>query len=169
MNDFLKDLGSAHFWLSVVLVGVLMNLASDYLKPFLDRIGSRLSEPFRRKIEKQSLAQNDRIGEMANDEHAQVLSAVTEVSLRVQGLQSFIFGFAYLVLVVMALAVGLDGFWPKVAAGVLSLYALREITAGMRSHVGAQVERRLVTEARLQAARERLGSPEPSSDSGSDR
>ena len=44
MKDLLNDLSSLRWWVSVVIVGLLINLASDYAKPWIDNVLSRFSE-----------------------------------------------------------------------------------------------------------------------------
>jgi len=50
MNDILAQLSSPVFWVCVVLTGLLINLASAYTKPALDRIGSRISRARRKRF-----------------------------------------------------------------------------------------------------------------------
>lgn len=38
MQDFLKDIQTISWWLEVIMIGLLVNLASDYLKPLLDSL-----------------------------------------------------------------------------------------------------------------------------------
>ena len=44
MKELLNDLLSLRWWVSVVIVGLLINLASDYAKPWIDNVLSRFSE-----------------------------------------------------------------------------------------------------------------------------
>jgi hypothetical protein len=41
MKELLNDLLSLRWWVSVVIVGILVNLVSDYAKPWTDRVLSR--------------------------------------------------------------------------------------------------------------------------------
>jgi hypothetical protein len=51
MNDFFRDLISPGWWLGVVVVSFLVNLATAYAKPFIDRSTARISDRKRRKLE----------------------------------------------------------------------------------------------------------------------
>ncbi len=51
MNEFFRDIASPYWWVSVVLVGLLIHLIAAYLKPFLDKVGSGLSASVRRRVE----------------------------------------------------------------------------------------------------------------------
>lgn len=47
MDEFAKTVASPYWWLSIVLVGILINLVSAYIKPVLDRAMSRVSLAWR--------------------------------------------------------------------------------------------------------------------------
>ena len=44
MKELINDLSSLRWWVSVVIVGFLINIASDYARPWIDRVVSRFSE-----------------------------------------------------------------------------------------------------------------------------
>ena len=50
MSDFFLNLKSPGWWLGVVVVSFLINLASAYAKPILDRAWARISESRRKKL-----------------------------------------------------------------------------------------------------------------------
>jgi flagellar biosynthesis protein FliP len=56
MNDFFLNLKSPGWWLGVVVVAFLINLASAYAKPFIDRCMAQISDRRRKKLE---IAKND--------------------------------------------------------------------------------------------------------------
>lgn len=43
MEKFLQDMLSAYWWISVVVVGIIINLISTYIRPFLENRLSRVS------------------------------------------------------------------------------------------------------------------------------
>lgn len=51
MTEFLQSASTVNWWLSVVVVGLLINLLSAYLKVPLDAIGSRFFAFWRRRLE----------------------------------------------------------------------------------------------------------------------
>jgi flagellar biosynthesis protein FliP len=51
MNDFFLNLKSPGWWLGVVVVSFLINLASAYAKPFIDRCMAQISDRRRKKLE----------------------------------------------------------------------------------------------------------------------
>jgi hypothetical protein len=56
MKDFFLNLKSPGWWLGVVVVSFLINLASAYAKPFIDRYMAQISDRRRKKLE---IAKND--------------------------------------------------------------------------------------------------------------
>lgn len=54
MESFLERISTFEWWLSVVLVGVLINLASAYIKPLFDKYLASRSQLKRRKLEKEA-------------------------------------------------------------------------------------------------------------------
>lgn len=67
MNEFLKSITTPAWWVSVVLVGVILNLAAAYLKPFLDYLGSRLSASVRREVEAERARFNWEVQKLVNN------------------------------------------------------------------------------------------------------
>ena len=55
MNEFLQNIGSPSWWVGVVVVSFIINLASAYSKPLIDRTLAGLSESRRRKLERSKL------------------------------------------------------------------------------------------------------------------
>ena len=51
MEEFSKSLASPYWWLSTVIVGILINLASAYIKRPIDRLFSRISVAWRNRSE----------------------------------------------------------------------------------------------------------------------
>ncbi len=52
MTDFHNTLFSAGWWISVVFVGLLINLVSAYIKSPIDKLGSKLSSAWRNRTER---------------------------------------------------------------------------------------------------------------------
>jgi hypothetical protein len=69
MKDFFFDLKSPGWWLSVVVVSFLINLASAYAKPFIDRCMAHVSGRRRKKLElvKSDLEREAKIAEQRPD------------------------------------------------------------------------------------------------------
>jgi hypothetical protein len=54
MSKLLDTIESPEWWISVVVVGLIINLASAYLKPWIDRTTVRFSEKRRQKRDQQN-------------------------------------------------------------------------------------------------------------------
>ncbi len=67
MTEFVHDVTSFHWWLGVVLVGVLINLASDYLKPRADGILGSLSTWYATRTVERRLERQQRIDRYIKD------------------------------------------------------------------------------------------------------
>ena len=69
MKDFFFDLKSPGWWLGVVVVSFLINLASAYAKPFIDRCMANVSDRRRKKLElaKSDLEREAKIAEQRPD------------------------------------------------------------------------------------------------------
>ena len=55
MTELLNNLSSVGWWISVVLVGLLINLVSAYIKSPIDKLGSKLSSAWRHRTEQSAL------------------------------------------------------------------------------------------------------------------
>lgn len=73
MKNFLNSLSSLYWWASVVLVGILINLFSAYLKSKLDARLSRMSSWWRKRSDIQKAKETASICELRNEPHKQVL------------------------------------------------------------------------------------------------
>lgn len=67
MNDFFKQISDPTWWVSVVVVGLLINLASDYLKPLLDRLMEKSSAVRKRANEKQAIRFQSDLNQLLDD------------------------------------------------------------------------------------------------------
>lgn len=65
MDEITKNLSSPTWWISVVLVGLLINLASAYLKPAIDRLMSILSQRWLTKAHERRNAYENEISELS--------------------------------------------------------------------------------------------------------
>lgn len=84
MSKVLDFLNSPAWWLSVVVVGILINLIAAYAKPVIDRAFSILSVSWKMRSQRQQQARMEKINDLRKDVHAQILFAVEELRLRQQ-------------------------------------------------------------------------------------
>ncbi len=79
METFLKNLTSPYWWVSVVIVGITINLTSIYLQKKLDSQLSNASSWWRKRSEKETRKQLQEVERLKNNQQAQILMAFTEV------------------------------------------------------------------------------------------
>jgi hypothetical protein len=68
MSELLKNLTDTSWWITVVVFGLLVNLASAYLKPILDSHYSRLSTTFRRRLDRRRDVRLSRLRALQTDD-----------------------------------------------------------------------------------------------------
>jgi hypothetical protein len=74
-EEFMDNLISPTWLFSVIVVGVVINLLSSYLKPKIDDLLSKISEKAREKNEKRRKEWEARVELLRNDNHEQLLHA----------------------------------------------------------------------------------------------
>lgn len=110
MSELAKNLSSVSWWVSVVVVGVVLNLVSAYLKPWLDRLGGSMSTTLRDHSKRTHERHEQWIELLRTDQHAQLLMHAREARLRQRSIQFFLF--AIVLFVFGMLDVGAGGL-PK--------------------------------------------------------
>ena len=99
MSELLKYLASPVWWITVVVFGIIINLASDYLKPLIDRNISKVWHSYRIKVNKKSERRNREVQELVNNHHKQIMKRIFALSLRVHGATTFVLGIVVMFLV----------------------------------------------------------------------
>lgn len=96
MKDFLADLNSLYWWLSVVIVGILINLFSSYVR---DKLNSRLSRASlwwqKRSLTKINI-RNKEIERLRKNTDEQLFLVYSEIRDRIESLGFLIFGILFL-------------------------------------------------------------------------
>ena len=89
------------YWtISVVIVGILINLASAYLKNPLDRLVSKLSKKWRTRSEEKKAAWLKEVESLRGSQHEQTM----------QGF-NMIFNITFAVLILVFIAIALSAVW----------------------------------------------------------
>lgn len=86
MKDFLASLGSVYWWLSVVIIGLLINLSSAYLKSRLDALSSRRSTKRRAQMEAENAARKRAVASLRGRSDAQILLSTRATHDLIMGL-----------------------------------------------------------------------------------
>lgn len=66
MSDFWQQVQTWQWWLSVVIVGIAIDLVSAYTKPGIDRVLGSISTAYRRRVERERKVTSDRIARWAD-------------------------------------------------------------------------------------------------------
>lgn len=90
MQEFIKNLTSTSWWIGVVIVGIILNLVSSYLKPFLDDTMSKISSSKKALSEKQAEEWKSLVAAIKNDQHAYMVEAFRDLRHRNKALALFI-------------------------------------------------------------------------------
>ena len=77
MADFIKDLSSLHFWLAVVVVGLLLEIGGHLLAKSVDKFLSRTSSWWKFRSETKTAKRQKLIEELRADTKEQTLYLVT--------------------------------------------------------------------------------------------
>lgn len=98
MNSWFQNLGSLDWWIGVVLVGILINLASEYLKNPVDRLLVRSSTWWATRTEKQRAARELRIQKLRSSQEEQVFALLETLYSRVSSTMMVLAGGIFFVL-----------------------------------------------------------------------
>jgi hypothetical protein len=82
MDEFFRSLASPAWWLSVVIVGLLVNLLSAYLKAPLDRVWALIFVAWRERNARARSAYRSRIENLSRDENGQFHLLLEALRLR---------------------------------------------------------------------------------------
>lgn len=92
MDELLNNIGSFAWWLSVVGVGILLNLTSAYMKSPLDRLLSLLSDRWQTRTEIAKQAQVALIADLRSSTEVRTAHWHTEVRARLHALTMYVLG-----------------------------------------------------------------------------
>jgi hypothetical protein len=92
VDEIVKVLSSPAWWISVVVVGIAVNIVSAYLKPYLDSRLSRFSGWWRVRSEKQKALRRATIDRLRRSEHEQLLASLDDLRDRSRSLYMLVFG-----------------------------------------------------------------------------
>jgi len=82
MDEILQNLSSVYWWVSVVVVGLVINLLSSYLKPPLDALGGKTFHAVKARSERAKRLYDQKVSALSSNPHAQVIAMLRAQSLR---------------------------------------------------------------------------------------
>src|SRR2546421_702947 len=91
MKDFFNNIGSIYWWLSVVAVGVLINLFSAYLKNRLDARLSKVSSWWRNRSEARKAQRLKEIDNLCDNPSEQIMMGIHELRIKMRAIFYWLF------------------------------------------------------------------------------
>jgi len=98
MEEFLKEATSLHWWIGVVIVGVLINIASAYIRRCLEYSLSTVSGYWRKKSEERVSRNSSKIELLKSNPELRIVFALRESRHRIRSFMFFIIGIALFIL-----------------------------------------------------------------------
>ena len=132
LSKLIADFSSLHWWVTVVVVGLLINLAAAYLKPYLDVWYATVSTKRKFKNDQERAAFEWKVEALASDPMLLVLECLQEQRYRLQTVVAFVVAFGAIGL---GLYVGNLPTYHESLAAILIRAAL--LTSGFVCYVSA--------------------------------
>jgi hypothetical protein len=139
VDEFILSLSSTSWWISVVLVGIVIHITSSYIKPLLDRMASAVSRSWAERSKARRAEREKLVADLRSDLHLQLLFLAAEARHRSRAIALLLFtvlflmGFTAIGSADLILALGgihVTNSWHRyvfAAAGVLTFFfCLRE-------------------------------------------
>lgn len=92
MNNMIDSISSLEWWVSVVIVGLAINLLASYLKPHIDHVLSRYSSRQRSNNEKRKAAEERHMAMLREDKHEQIIDLFAALRSQQRALGYFFIG-----------------------------------------------------------------------------
>ena len=114
MKDFFANLGSLYWWLSVVIVGVLINLTSSYIKSKLDSSLSRRSTKARLRSEARKTKRKKLLEKLRANSHEQTMMSISVLEDMVRAVAVILVSASLVLLIILINATPSDDllWWP---------------------------------------------------------
>ena len=110
MKNLLTNISSVYWWISVVVVGIVINLASAYLKTKLDTNLSNASSWWRKRSEAHKARRAKDLKRLTDNPHDQMLLAFGEMRDRIRAVSQFIIASLCFVVVALLTVTAPPGF-----------------------------------------------------------
>ena len=150
LDKFFSDVSSGYWWTTAVLVSVLINLASAYLKPTLDRWYEKYVETAQVKRAKANIDYNVEVGLLAVNHGLLLVKGFDEMRWRLLTLVFALFAFALLTVAALSnQGVSASNDYSSYGQSGIRLLAMFCITIGLWSQTRAMQSSTLVHGARV--------------------
>lgn len=126
LDKFLADASTAYWWISAVVVGLLINLASAYLKDPIDRTAASLSNRWRTRTAARKETRRLHVVHLRDHPESRSEFRAMEARLRLKGLHEMARSCLLLILVTLLLVSFI--YKPRPMASVWTEYLLQGVT-----------------------------------------
>jgi|JI8StandDraft_2_1071088.scaffolds.fasta_scaffold186631_1 hypothetical protein len=141
IEKLLGDISSLHWWISVVLVGLAINLLSAYVKPQLDRWAKQISSSRQQKQADEDQLFREHVALLAGNTQLLICATSTEARCRWQAVSmaiaSLLFASAA-VLAEMALSAAPVAIWVRTLTVVLVFFSVAGVALSFWLHLEAR-------------------------------
>jgi hypothetical protein len=96
MSEFFTNISNPGWWLGVVFVGLLLNIASSYLKPFIDNQLAKFSEKKRNALAARHELEEKLVDKLSNSVDDRKLLKLEIIDLRVQGVMHIVLSLVFM-------------------------------------------------------------------------
>jgi len=154
MQAFVDNLTSTHWWLSVVVVGVALNLVAAYLKPRLDHWAGRHSARAKERQVARAAKRMDLVERLRESSDERLYLLAEEMRCRLDATHFALLGIGTAILGTLAIAVTLGAaLWLGIA---LFLFSFFSSSMAFYSHGKAMDHFSCLQEARRNVSASRL-------------
>ncbi|EOC7930534.1 hypothetical protein ACKVFH_001781 [Vibrio cholerae] len=128
MDQFLADASSTHWWLTVVVVGIVINILSSYIKSIFETLLASISSHWRYKQEKRTAEEQKIIELLSEDKELKLVYALNENRFRTRSVGFFVLGLMFIVMLF-----NLDS-GSVLSFSICAIMALVSIILGLNDH-----------------------------------
>lgn len=141
MEEFINSLSSPSWWMGVVIVGVIINVASAYLKKPIDLLLSKVSSSWRARQTAAVEKRNALVESLRNDSNLLLLYSMSENRYRIRSVGFLLLAFAIFFMSTFAIGVS------DVSAIFGSIFSLFIGLMGLNDHYKAMQVYSIVQDA----------------------
>jgi hypothetical protein len=105
MEKFLQDIVSTYWWVSVVIVGIIINIISAYIKPLLENRLGRVSEFWKKRQEARTQTFSRQVSMLKENSDLRSIYALREIRYRIRSASYLIFASIFFAMASWALGV----------------------------------------------------------------
>lgn len=92
IQDIIKDIGTSYWWVSVVIVGVLINIVSSFIFKYYEKIGAKWSNEKKKKLEAEAKLRVDIIKKLVDDKTFETKYLFEIINSKINSMRYLILG-----------------------------------------------------------------------------